>query len=147
MMRGHLEAIGADSVDKALVDEQDKIDQTRDIVHEIHLTPTTLTIIKNNPRSGKMEIATDVVLGRVKAETTRRGFNKTTLARSHDMSHIRVEVRLSTSGMATNLLDERSLEQSEHGPVMVQTLSTHVEHSGQHYTTTRYYLPIFRTPC
>lgn len=141
MMRGHLEAMG---VDKALVDEQDKIDQTYDVVHEIHLTPTTLTVMKYNPRSGKMEMATDVMLGMVKAEAMRGGgeHSKTTLARSHDMSHIRVEVRLPTSGTsAINLLDMRSMEQSEYGPVMVQTLSTHDEQSGKHYTTTRYFLP------
>eukprot|EP00563_Minutocellus_polymorphus_P011092 CAMPEP_0181075078 /NCGR_PEP_ID=MMETSP1070-20121207/29925_1 /TAXON_ID=265543 /ORGANISM="Minutocellus polymorphus, Strain NH13" /LENGTH=254 /DNA_ID=CAMNT_0023156201 /DNA_START=110 /DNA_END=874 /DNA_ORIENTATION=+ len=140
-MRGHLEALG---VDKSLMDEQDKIDQTYDVVHEIHLTPTTLTVMKYNPRSGKMEMATDVMLGMVKAEAMRGGgeHSKTTLARSHDMSHIRVEVRLPTSGTsAINLLDMRSMEQSEYGPVMVQTLSTHDEQSGKHYTTTRYFLP------
>lgn len=136
------------NVDRLAVEAHEKAEREQDTIHTIELAPPKVRIVKRSRVNA--DLVVNLELGKELTETLPPGDRpKKSLAKSDHPGHLTIESSLCTVNGEARVTDTKQLDNTlaaTKGTVMVQELTITNEMTRKQHTTTRYFLPLLKTP-
>lgn len=140
-MRSYLEIMG---VNVLAIEAHEKGEKDVDTLHHIHLTENSFKIKKTSRVNNLQE---EFILGKKTSHALAGGARvKTTLVVSDGLNHVKIDTHMPTMNGIAEVIDVKNLIQEDGNIFLKQELTIQNVDNGNSKTTTRWFIPIKKTP-